>query len=189
MEARRVTEFETGADPVEAVTAVDEGSGALVGPERAALALVFQQHADGLVHGLVAAGYSDASDAVQEAFVQALVHWRRVCRYDDPLMWIRRVAINKARNQSRSRRRQAALAERISQRSPRVAAVPGTRDDDVAAAVTALPAQQRLAAALFYYSDLSVAQVATVMRVSEGTVKSHLHAARAKVAQALEGTS
>ncbi len=181
-----MTEFEVGAAPVDAET--DERPDALVGPGKESLARLFQQHADGLVHGLAAAGYADASDAVQEAFVQALVHWRRVCRYDDPLAWIRRVAINKARNQSRSRRRQVALAERISQRSPDVAAVPEAHDD-VTVAVAALPAQQRLAAALFYFSDLSVAQVATVMGVSEGTVKSHLHAARAKVAQTLEGAS
>jgi RNA polymerase sigma-70 factor (ECF subfamily) len=152
----------------------------------AALARLFELHADELVRGLLVAGYSDASDAVQEAFVQAVVHWRRVRTYDEPLVWIRRVAINKARNRARSRRRQAALTERIGQRSPRGVGAHEPPDDDVIAAVAALPPQQRLAVSLFYYADLPVTQVAVVMGITEGTVKSHLHAARAAVAYTLE---
>jgi RNA polymerase sigma-70 factor (ECF subfamily) len=153
------------------------------------LARLFEEHADGLVRGLLAAGYSDATDAVQEAFVQAVVHWRRVCRYDDPLLWVRRVAINKARNRSRSRLRQAALKDRLRQNASRVVGVPERPDDDLIAAVAALPPQQRLAVSLFYYDDLPVTQVAEVMGLSEGTVKSHLHAARAAVAHIMEVTS
>jgi RNA polymerase sigma-70 factor (ECF subfamily) len=51
--------------------------------------------------------------------------------------------------------------------------------------VAALPSRQRLVVSLFYYGDLPVAQVAAVMGISEGTVKSHLHAARAAVADTL----
>ena len=154
-----------------------------------ALARLFEQHADELVRGLIAAGYADASDAVQEAFVQAVVHWRRIARYDDPLAWVRRVAINKARNRSRSRRRQSALADRLGERESRVVGVLEGPDDDVIEAVAALPQQQRLVVALFYYSDLSIRQVADVLGVSVGTVKSQLHAARAAVAHILEVAS
>lgn len=138
---------------------------------------------------MIAAGYADASDAVQEAFVQAVVHWRRIARYDDPLAWVRRVAINKARNRSRSRRRQSALADRLGERESRVVGVLEGPDDDVIEAVAALPQQQRLVVALFYYSDLSIRQVADVLGVSVGTVKSQLHAARAAVAHILEVAS
>ncbi|HEV7523720.1 MAG TPA: sigma-70 family RNA polymerase sigma factor [Acidimicrobiia bacterium] len=151
------------------------------------LAQLFERHADELVRGLVAAGYTDASDAVQEAFVQAVVHWRRVARYDDPLAWVRRVAINKARNRSRGRRRQAALTDRLS-RAPVGFRAGETPDDDVVDAVARLTAQQRLVVSLFYYGDLPVVEVAAAMGISEGTVKSHLHAARAAVAQTLGGT-
>lgn len=152
------------------------------------LARLYERHADELVRGLVAAGYADASDAVQEAFVQAVVHWRRVGNYEDPLGWLRRVAINKAKNRARSRRRRDALTERLRQRTAAAVEAPAQPDDDVSAAVTALPPQQRLAVALFYYCDLPIAQVAAAMAVSEGTVKSHLHAARAAVAHTLRAT-
>jgi RNA polymerase sigma-70 factor (ECF subfamily) len=187
VEARFVTEDEVRRDTLDAAATPAEPSGAPAAPEAmSALAQLFAQHADGLVRGLTAAGYPDASDAVQEAFVQAVVHWRRVGRYDDPLVWIRRVAVNKARNRSRSRRRQASLKERLGQTASRVVGVRELPDDDVLAAVAALPSQQRLVVSLFYYSDLSVAQAAAAMGISEGTVKSHLHAARAAVAHILE---
>jgi DNA-directed RNA polymerase specialized sigma24 family protein len=66
-----------------------------------------------LTRVLHAAGFPDPADAVQEAFVQAVVHWRKVSRYDDPVAWIRRVAINRGLNKRRSRRRRDALTERI----------------------------------------------------------------------------
>src|ERR1700675_1859102 len=108
-----MTEDQVSREPRAVETALEE------------LARLFEHHADELVRGLLAAGYSDASDAVQEAFVQAVVHWRRVRSYDEPLVWIRRVAINKARNRSRSRRRQAALQDRLGRRS---FPVEGTRE-------------------------------------------------------------
>ena len=153
------------------------------------LARLFELHADGLTRSLLAAGYPDASDAVQEAFVQAVVHWRRISRYDDPVVWLRRVAINKARNRSRSRRRQTALHDRLRSSSTTGAVEQPSVDDDVVAAVAALPTQQREVVALFYFSDLSIAQIANAMNIAEGTVKSQLHAARASVARILGATS
>ena len=53
---------------------------------------------------------------------------------------------------------------------------------DVEALLAQLPQQQRIAAALFYVEGLSVREVATSMKLSEGAVKYHLHAARAALA-------
>ena len=49
-----------------------------------------------------------------------------------------------------------------------------------------LPARQRTAAALFFSADLSVAEIAAVMSISEGAVKSHLSRARDTLRKALE---
>jgi RNA polymerase sigma-70 factor, ECF subfamily len=146
---------------------------------------LYALHAEQLARTLHAAGVPDAYDAVQEAFVQAVVHWRKVSRYDDPLAWIRRVAINRGHNRRRSRRRQARLAEHIAATTsaPTVAIEP---DDDLAALVESLPPQQRLALSLYYYADLSVAEVADAMKLSEGAVKYHLHAARTSLSRSLE---
>ena len=71
------------------------------------LEALYAAHAASLTRVLRAAGLPDPADAVQEAFVQAVVHWRKVSRYDDPVAWIRRVAINRGLNRHRSRRRHA----------------------------------------------------------------------------------
>ena len=52
-----------------------------------------------------------------------------------------------------------------------------------------LPNQQRLALALFYVDDLTVAEVATAMRLSDGAVKFHLHQGRERLRQVLSQRS
>jgi RNA polymerase sigma-70 factor (ECF subfamily) len=48
-----------------------------------------------------------------------------------------------------------------------------------------LPERQREIVLLHYYLDASVADTAAAMGISEGTVKTQLHRARAKLADAL----
>ena len=144
----------------------DDSTGELVitRDSPAELEALYAAHAESLTRALHAAGYPDAADAVQEAFVQAVVHWRKVANYDDPLAWIRRVAINRGHNRHRSRKRQAALQERMA--AAATAPVPIIEaDDDLARLITALPQQQRLALSLFYFADLSIAEVAHAMQL------------------------
>ena len=126
----------------------------------------------------------DATDAVQEAFVQAFARWGRVSRLDDPAGWVRRVAVNRLLNARRSRTR----------RNSAIAALAGGVADaefgveshlDLRAAVRELTPQQRLTVALFYGGDFSVNEVADAMKLSEGTVKYHLHAARERLRELL----
>src|SRR4029078_2352432 len=77
------------------------------------LEALYAAHAASLTRVLHAAGFPDPADAVQAAFVQGVVHWRKVSRYDDPVAWIRRVAINRGLNRRRSRQRRDALTARI----------------------------------------------------------------------------
>lgn len=130
----------------------------------------------------------DATDAVQEAFVQAYVRWNRVSRLEDPAGWVRRVAIHRLLNARRSRGRRdvasAALAARMGDWAARTVSSAAERLD-LRAAVRQLPAQQGIAVALFYGSDLSLYEVADAMKLSEGAVKYHLHAARGRLYEML----
>ena len=54
------------------------------------------------------------------------------------------------------------------------------------AALNRLPLKQRTAVVLFYFHDLSVAQVAQTMGISEGAVNQHLHRAREALRMRLE---
>src|SRR5882724_3513675 len=115
---------------------------------------VFVARYDGLVRSLATgfANRSRAEEAVQEAFVRAYSRWRRVGRLDDPVGWVRRVAINLLVDEVRRDERQRRAGERLALLAPLVDPGPQDRrrDDETARAVATLPPQQRLAVALFY---------------------------------------
>jgi RNA polymerase sigma-70 factor (ECF subfamily) len=134
---------------------------------------------------LIAGDVEEASDAVQEGFIQACVHWRRVGRYEDPVGWIRRVAINRLKNRHRSRRRHDRAIARL---DPPPAAHDPDTGIDIDAALGALPERQRIAVVLRYYEGLTTPEIATAMNVSEGSVATHLHRARAALRRHLEVT-
>jgi RNA polymerase sigma-70 factor (ECF subfamily) len=134
----------------------------------------------------VAAGDREvAADCVQDAFTRAYVRWGRVSRLEDPAGWIRHVAVNRLRDHFRKTARGSRAVARL-QQAPVASAPPPAEPSQLAALLASLPAQQRIATALYYVDDLSVAEIAATMRVSEGAVKYHLHAARRALRASLE---
>lgn len=131
-----------------------------------------------------------ACDAVQDAFVKASARWRRISRYEDPVGWVRRVAINRSRDlhrsdQRRRRREQRAAADADQAQPDRTADLAGALH--VSELFRALPDQQRRSASLFYVEQLSVAEIAAVLGLSPGAVKFHLNRARATLRDIVEG--
>lgn len=120
-----------------------------------------------------------AADAVQESFVRAHTRWRTIGHYDDPVGWVRRVAINLLRDDHRRTVRKGRAVARLAA-EPAVVAAPA-EPSGLDELLDALPRQQRIAVALFYVDDLSVAEVAAAMDIAEGSVKSHLHDARQRL--------
>ncbi|HRE03879.1 MAG TPA: RNA polymerase sigma factor [Ilumatobacteraceae bacterium] len=161
---------------------------------------IFRQHYARLVRTLtLLAGDRDlAADAVQDAFVKAHLNWWRIKRYDDPVGWIRRVAINRLRDRHRSSaREQRAITRLIATTTgessegtePVDPAGSGASDLDIQQLLAGLPRQQRIAIALFYVEGLSLAEVAATMRLSVGAVKYHVHQGRARLREALADES
>lgn len=131
-----------------------------------------------LVRALTVAGGNRevAADSVQEAFTRAYARWSRISRYDDPVAWVRRVALHRLIDHERRRARGVRAVERLG--PPPVAHPPESPAFALADALGTLPQQQRIAASLYYVEQLSVAEVAHAMDLSEGAVKFHLHRAR-----------
>ncbi len=125
----------------------------------------------------------EAQDVVQEAFVRALGRWRTVSELDDPVAWVRRVAINLAI--SRWRRQRNALVAWRRRGDSAAYDDPGVERVALVSALRTLPARQRAAVTLHYVADLPVATVARELGVPEGTIKSDLSRARTKLAAAL----
>ena len=127
-----------------------------------------------------------ANDATQEALVTL---WRELPALRDRdrfEAWAYRIVVNASYAESRRARR-----------SPPVAlAMPVNPDDDLVGSVVdrdqlergfrRLPAEQRAVLVLQHYLDLSLPQIAEVMGIPVGTVRSRLHYARDAMRAALE---
>lgn len=134
----------------------------------------------------VASGDRDvAADCVQDAFERAYVRWGRVSRLEDPVGWVRHVAVNRMRDHFRRSERGRRAVSRLAGRADVHAPAPA-EPSELAALLAQLPSQQRIAAALFYVDELSVDEISTTMRITAGAVKYHLHAARQSLRAALE---
>jgi RNA polymerase sigma-70 factor (ECF subfamily) len=152
------------------------------------LEILFRQHYGRLVRALtlVAGDREHAADAVQEAFVKAHLNWWRLRHYEDPIGWVRRVAINRLHDVRRRRGREDRAMTRLAAGSAEgeeasTGAATDAGHSGLAAALGDLPRQQRLAVTLYYVAELSVAEVAAAMRINEGTVKFHLHQGRERL--------
>jgi len=133
---------------------------------------------------LVTGDLATAEDAVQEALVRAWERSERGERIEVLERWVAAVAMNLSRSRLRRLR-----VERLAR--PRLVAAattdgPSSDATDVRGSLAALPRRQREATVLRYYLDLSTAEIADLMKTSEGTVKSQLSKARAHLAHALE---
>jgi RNA polymerase sigma factor (sigma-70 family) len=125
-----------------------------------------------------------AREAVDEAMTRAYAHWRRVQGLDNPAGWVFRVGFNWATSWWRKvRREQGVLTE---DRHPHTAAT----DPAVFAAQEALarlPLAQRAVIVCRVLLDLSTAETASALGISEGTVKSRLSRGLSALRQVLEG--
>jgi RNA polymerase sigma-70 factor (ECF subfamily) len=134
--------------------------------------------------GAVAVATGDraaAEDAVQEAVLRAWQRSERGEQIDRLDAWVATVALNL----SRSRFRRLGAERRARSKLP--APSPDAVDDrlDVSRAVVRLPRRQRQAVVLRYLLGHTTAEIARAMGTSEGTVKSQLSKARARLAQDL----
>ena len=127
----------------------------------------------------------EAQECVQEAFVRAWSHHRRLDKAHAPEAWVRttayRLAVSRWRRTVRSRR----APDRAVQST---AGSDGPNADRVAVieALRRLPEAQRRALVLHHLCDLPVAAVAAETGVPEGTVKARLARGRAALGTLLD---
>ena len=123
---------------------------------------------------------ADAEDIMQEVFVRLLRAGPDFADRAHARAWLLRVAANCANDWFRApwRRREGPLTDSLP--------APEHEDGGVVEAVLALPAKYRTAVHLYYYEELSVAEIAKIMGKSEGAVKSRLFRARALLRDTLK---
>jgi RNA polymerase sigma-70 factor (ECF subfamily) len=150
--------------------------------DRAALERLLHAHAD-RIHAVcrrIIANPEDALDATQEAMLAVA---RGITRFDGTARlstWIYRVATNAALDELRRQRRRPVPAEPAVAADPRrdaTSAVDARLDVD--AALASIPEDFRVAVVLRDLCDLDYAEIAEVLDVPPGTVRSRIARGRA----------
>ncbi len=117
----------------------------------------------------------EAEDAVQETFLQYWTYQGEFESQQHLRAWLFRVAINKAKNlRDRFFRRHVIPLEDYMA----TLQFPSTEASDLFEAVMKLPAKYRIVVHLFYYEDYSVREIADILRLTPGAVKTRLSRGR-----------
>lgn len=126
-----------------------------------------------------------AEDIVQEGLVRAWVRSEKGVQIESLAAWVTTASMNLSRKTWRrglvERRARDLLATTTEPRA-------GEQIDDaldVRAAIAGLPRRQRETAVLRYVLEMDTREVAEVLGIDEGTVKSHLSRARSALERAL----
>ncbi len=149
-------------------------------------AMLYEEHA-ATVRRVVARMVSpnDLDDLVQEVFL-------RIYRFQDNFRddadiktWIHRICVNAVQDHHR-KKRWTSLISFSSESVPEPIAKDNQGADTenknfVEMALHQLSLKERVVVVLFYLEDVSVEEIAHTLKLPEGTIKSRLHSARAKL--------
>ena len=139
---------------------------------------------------------SDALDISQDTFLRAMQHARELARMTDAQQkgWLYRVAYNLCMDKKRKEKREfPAETDAIFEGPtadeatlPELSALNNEQKARVRRAIDTLPDAYRETVVLHYFSGLAYEEIASLTGVSEGTVKSRMSRAKAKLAQTLQ---
>jgi len=163
------------------------------------LAALYEEKADAIYRmglSMLGGNDADAEDFVQETFLKACEAWDGFRGNSKPSTWLYTIA---RRTGYRMRRRRAGQPRHTEAFDEERHDFPtdGEADDPLAlliaaeegarlhVAVSTLPIRYRLPVSLKELGGLPVADVADVLHLSEGTVKSRLHRGRGRLVEAL----
>jgi RNA polymerase sigma-70 factor (sigma-E family) len=126
---------------------------------------------------LLVGSRAEAEEVVQDAFARIEMRWARL---DNPEGYLRRCVVNRSNDVLRRRR----LEERFRLMHREVTSE--LQADELGDALATLPPKRRAAVVLRYYEGLREQEIAEVLGVRPGTVKSMLHRALAQLREVIE---
>lgn len=129
-----------------------------------------------------------ARELAQETMLRAHRRWDEVGSYDAPAAWLRRVMSNLLIDHHRTRAAERSAVDRLGHADDTVVRDPEP-STDWAVLIEPLPPSQRAIVTLYYGEDRSVAEIAEILEIAEGTVKSGLAKARSRLADELQRTN
>lgn len=171
-----------------------------LGGDESAYTVLMERYAD-LVYSVVVGivrNETDAADVAQEAFVRAfraLPRFRGDSKFSS---WLYRIAVNRSLSFLKRRRRRGETVDIGLGPHIEASALDGTAGSDpeqlvldeefarlVREAVGLLPPKYRAAVTLFYIEERSYRETARTLGIPVGTLKTHLHRARALLKEIL----
>jgi RNA polymerase sigma-70 factor (sigma-E family) len=158
-----------------------------------AVTAIYSEHYRSLVRlaAFLVRDNATAEEVVQDSFVAMHGAWRRLRDTDKALSYLRQSVVNRSRSVLRHRM----VVDKNTPKPPpdmpsaEHGAIIQLERSAVVSALRGLPERQREALVLRYYGDLSEAQIASVMGISRGAVKSHTARAMAALRAVLERDS
>ena len=129
------------------------------------------------------------AEVMQEVWLSVV---RSLHRLEDPARfrpWVYRIVANKCTDWVRHRVRSRGATQPLGDNDVATEAPVESSDDEIATlrdAIAELPADKRAILSMFYIDDLSIREIAVVLAVPEGTIKSRLFHARSQLKQILE---
>lgn len=118
---------------------------------------------------------ADAEDAVQEVFLRLFTFDKPFASSEHLRRWLMRVTINTSRNMLKSwwRRRRVSLDE-----VPETPVFDSPEESELYTVVLSLPEKYRTVLDLFYYEELTTAEIAELLGISQSAVTTRLARAR-----------
>ena len=128
----------------------------------------------------------DAYDVVQEVFLRLIKNREKIKNKEHLKAWLIRTAVNCSKTSAKKARKNAALSlDEINE-----PIIEDNKDgDSLTGYILRLPEKYRTALYLFYYEDLPIADISSVLGVSQSAVKLRLKRGREKLKEILEGES
>lgn len=126
----------------------------------------------------------DCADAAQQAILRAWEQLPSLRQAQYFKTWLIRILINECHAILRKRQHLAPYEPAQAE------AIPAPADEDhsdLYSALAALDEKYRLPVVLYYWEGFKTREIAALLRIPEGTVKSRLNAARSQLRTALEG--
>jgi RNA polymerase sigma-70 factor (ECF subfamily) len=132
-----------------------------------------------------------AEDAVQEALIQTWKHLPALRLHGSFKAWLTRIVVNEVRQQFRKKRVPTVPLEQVSEVTDNldkaeIAMIQNEERRHLKQALVKLPAEQREAIVLRYFSELTVPEIAAVTGQREGTIKSRLSRALSHLGEILQ---
>lgn len=163
---------------------------AWISGDRVAGGELLDRHVEGLTRFFRGKVTGDVEDYIQESFTRCLARRQTLQPGSSFRAYLYTVARNLLFEYFRKSARQPLDAATVSvvDVAPNASAVLRSADDQrlLRDAMARIPVDSQIALELYYWENLDVAEIARVLEVPVGTIKSRLHRARTQLRQRLE---